>query len=155
MQRCASVFTLLMLGSGVATGGVSKTAGSSSSVENGGGCRVGLSGRQDVLGASGAGWNFTSGFLDAGSRAVGDRARLACRGEREILKSGKYVCRGHSVLHNIHIKTTKLKGILKSDIFANKRHKRGAFVTCHLPHFEKSLEALKRAHATALLSRLS
>lgn len=80
VQRCVSAVTLLMLGSGVATGGVSKTAGSSSSVENGGGCRVGLGGPQDVVGASGAGWCFTSEFLDAGSRAVGDRARLACRG---------------------------------------------------------------------------
>lgn len=116
VERCVSTFTLLMLGSGVATGGVSKTAGSSSSVENGGGCRVGLGGPQDVVGASGAGWSFTSEFLGAGSRAVGDRARLACRGKRELLKPGKYVCLGHSVLHNVHINTIKLKGVLKSDI---------------------------------------
>lgn len=118
VERCVSAFTLLMLGSGVATGGVSKTAGSSSSVENGGGCRVGLGGPQDVVGASGAGWSFTSEFLDAGSRAVGDRARLACRGKREILKPGKYVCLclGHSVLHNVNINTIELKAVLKSDI---------------------------------------
>lgn len=70
-----------MLGNGVAAGGVSKTAGSSSSVEDDGGCRVGLGDLQDVVGVSGSGWSFTSGGLDAGSRAVGDRARLACRGK--------------------------------------------------------------------------
>lgn len=79
VQRC---ITLLMLGSGVPSGGLVKMAGSSSSsVDDGGGCRVGLGGLQDVLADSGAGWSFTSGFLDAGSRAVGDRARLACRGK--------------------------------------------------------------------------
>lgn len=68
-----------MLGSGVPSGGLLKTTGSSSSVDDGTGCRVGLGG---PLGDdSGAGWSFTSGVLDAGSRAVGDRARLACRGK--------------------------------------------------------------------------
>lgn len=70
-----------MLGSGVLSGGLLKMAGSSSSVDNGGGCRLGLGGLQDVVADSGAGWSFTSGLLDAGSRAVGDRARLACRGK--------------------------------------------------------------------------
>lgn len=63
-----------------------KTAGSSSSSsvdEAGVGCRAGLDGLQDVAADSGAGWSFTSGLLDAGSRAAGDRARLACRGGGE------------------------------------------------------------------------
>lgn len=75
-QRC---LTLLMLGSGVPSGGLLKMAGSSSWVGGGGGCRVGLAGLQDVLADSCAGWSCTSGVLDAGSRAVGDRARLAYR----------------------------------------------------------------------------
>lgn len=71
-----------MLGSGAPPGGWLKTAGSSSSsVDDAGvGWRVGLGGLQDVAADSGAGWSFTSGLLDAGSRAAGDRARLACRG---------------------------------------------------------------------------
>lgn len=78
--------TLLMLGSGAPPGGWLKVAGSSSSssVDDAGvGCRVGLDGLQDVAADSGAGWSFTSGLLDAGSRAAGDRARLACRGGGE------------------------------------------------------------------------
>lgn len=70
-----------MLGSGVPSGGLLKMVASFSSVDDGDGCRVGLGGLQDVLADSGAGWSVTSGFLDAGSRAVGDRARLACRGK--------------------------------------------------------------------------
>lgn len=43
----------------------------------------GLSGLQGVVGDNGAGWSFTSGLLGVGSRAVGDRARLACMGKKD------------------------------------------------------------------------
>lgn len=80
------LFTLLMLGSGVPSGGLLKPTGSSSSPDC---CEEGLSGLRGVSGDSGAGWSFTSGFLGVGSRAVGDKARLACGGEKKrILKPG-------------------------------------------------------------------
>lgn len=85
LLTCRSVFTLLMLGSGVPSGGFSKLTGSSSSLGRREGCGVGLRavrglrGLQGVVEGSGAGWSFTSGLLGEGSRAVGDRARLACR----------------------------------------------------------------------------
>lgn len=59
-------------------------AGSSSSVDDGGGCWVGLGGLRDAVAESGAGWSFTSALLDAGRRAVGERARLACRGKGRV-----------------------------------------------------------------------
>lgn len=76
------MFTLLKLGSGVPSGGLSKLTGSSSSLDSCEGRRVGLrgvSGLQGVVGDSGAGCSFTSELLGDGSRAVGDSARLACR----------------------------------------------------------------------------
>lgn len=76
------MFTLLKLGSGAPSGGLSKLTGSSSSKDCCWGRRVepsGLFGLQGVEGDSGAGCNFTSEVLGDGSRAVGDRARLACR----------------------------------------------------------------------------
>lgn len=75
------MFTLLMLGSGVPSGGLLKPTGSSSSLDRCEGRKVRLSGLQGVVGDSGAGWSFASGFLGEGSRAVGDKARLACRGK--------------------------------------------------------------------------
>lgn len=112
MQR--SAFTLLMLGSGVPSGGLLKTAGSSSSssscsADDRGGCRVGLTGLQGVVEDGGAGWSFTSGFLEAGSRAVGDRARLACRGR----EGGGGVGLVHFVLYILNITTMNLKVVLK------------------------------------------
>ena len=76
------MFTLLKLGSVVASGGLLKPTGSSSSLDRCEGPRVGLSGLRGVVGDNGAGSSFTSGLLGEGSRAVGDRARLACRGGR-------------------------------------------------------------------------
>lgn len=61
--------------------------GSSSSLDRGEGRRVGLSGLQGVVGESDAGGSFTSGFLGEGSRAVGDKARLACSGGKEYPKA--------------------------------------------------------------------
>lgn len=84
------MFTLLMLGSGVPSGGSLKLTGSSS-VDRCEGRRTGLSGLLQgvvIVGDSGAGWSFTSGFLGEGSRAVGDNARLACTGEKKVLKLG-------------------------------------------------------------------
>lgn len=43
----------------------------------------GLCGLHGVVGDNGAGWSFTSGLLGEGSRAVGDRARLAYRGQED------------------------------------------------------------------------
>ncbi len=80
------MFTLLMFGSGMPSGGLSKLMGSSSSLDRCEGRRVGLrglGGLQGVVGDNGAGWSFTSGLLGEGSRAVGDRARLACRGKED------------------------------------------------------------------------
>lgn len=71
-----------MLGSGVPSGGLSKLTVSSSSLDRCEGRRVGLRGLRGLqggVGDNGAGWSFTSGLLGEGSRAVGDRARLACR----------------------------------------------------------------------------
>lgn len=83
------MFTLLMLGSGLPSGGLLKLTGSSSA-DRCEGRKTGLSGLLQgvVMGDSGAGWSFTSGFLGEGSRAVGDNARLACTGEEKILKLG-------------------------------------------------------------------
>ncbi len=81
------MFTLLMLGSVVPSGGSLKLTGSSSSLDRCEGRRLGLSGLEGVVGVNVAGWSFTSGLLGDGSKAVGDRARLACR-ERKILKPG-------------------------------------------------------------------
>lgn len=51
---------------------------------------AGLSGLLGVVGDNGAGWSFTSGLLGEGSRAVGDRARLAWREKADFLKPGHY-----------------------------------------------------------------
>lgn len=72
-----------MLDSGAPSGGLSKLTGSSSSVDSCEGRRAGLRGLrglQVVVGDSGSGCSFTSVLLGEGSRAVGDRARLACGG---------------------------------------------------------------------------
>lgn len=113
VQRC---ITLLMLGSGLPSGGLLKMTGFSSSVDGGGGCRVGLGGLQDVVADNGAGCNFTSGFLDAGSRADGERARLACRGESEVLRPGENICLVHSLFYILNMKTIKLKMVFRSPI---------------------------------------
>lgn len=79
------IFTLLMLGSGAPSGGLSKPTGSSSSLDRREDLRVGLRGLcglcglQVVVGDNGADCSFPSGLLGVGSRAVGDRARFACR----------------------------------------------------------------------------
>lgn len=73
------MFTLLKLGSGVPSGGLSKPTGSSSSLDRGGGRCGGLEGPLGRMGDSWVGCSFTSGPLGEGSRVLGDRARLACR----------------------------------------------------------------------------
>lgn len=78
------MFTLLKLGSGVPSGGLSKPTGSSSSLDRGGGRWEGLRGLLGKMGASWVGCSFTSGPLGEGSRVLGDRARLACREVRYL-----------------------------------------------------------------------
>jgi len=75
-----------MLSSGAPSGGLSKQTASSSSQDRYEGRRGGLRGLcglQAVGGDSGAGCSVTSRLLlGECSRAVGDRARLACSGKR-------------------------------------------------------------------------
>lgn len=78
------MITLLKLCSGVPSGGPSKLMGFSSSLDRCGGGRVGLRGLRGKVGGNCVGCSFTSGPLGDGSREVGDRARLACRGETSL-----------------------------------------------------------------------
>lgn len=86
MYNFACTFTLLMLGNVVPSGGSLKLTGSSSSLDRCEGRRLGLAGLQGVVGDNGADGILASGLLGEGSRAVGDRARLACRGEGSFQK---------------------------------------------------------------------
>lgn len=72
-------FTLLKFGKVAPSGGLSKLTGSSSSLDWCDGRRVGLKGLLGVVGVRVGGCSFPSGLLAEGSKAVGDRARLACK----------------------------------------------------------------------------